>query len=123
LLGTSSAASDQVILSGALIKGSGGGPFLFDFAGTATADIAANLPTQTSTFRYTLATFGSNSGFTAADFGYTNFVGGYAGTFSLDGNNLYFNTVVTPEPGTVGFLLLTGAPIALLLRRRKRNAR
>ncbi|MDX1932851.1 MAG: autotransporter-associated beta strand repeat-containing protein [Capsulimonadales bacterium] len=124
LLGTSSAASDQVILSGALIKGSGADPFLFDFAGTSVADLNTAISSAPSgKYRYTLATFGSNSGFAASDFEYANLSQGYGGTFSLDGNNLYFDAAITPEPGTVGFVLLTGVPIAVAVRRRRRIAR
>ena len=122
LLKTSSAASDEVILSGSLIKG-GSGTYNFDFLGTTSADLAIAMPTPSSHLKYTLSNFATNGGFSASDFSYTNMADGYGGVFSMDANNLYLIAYVLPEPGTAGLVLFTGMPMALLLVRRTKRSR
>jgi autotransporter-associated beta strand protein len=101
-----SAASDQLVLSGAMTKGTGDF-FRFDFGNTGDASVARP---------YTLVTaVGGFGTFAATDFTYTGLSSGVTGSFEINGNNLNFVTVI-PEPGT--WVLLGIAASFLLWRRR-----
>jgi autotransporter-associated beta strand protein len=101
-----SAASDQLVLSGAMTKGTGDF-FRFDFGNTGDASVARP---------YTLVTaLGGFGTFAATDFTYTGLSSGVTGSFEINGNNLNFVTVI-PEPGT--WVLLGIAASFLLWRRR-----
>jgi autotransporter-associated beta strand protein len=102
-LSSSSNASDQLLISGALTKGTGSG-FTFDFLGGGF---------QGAT--YTLLTFGSSTGFSAADFAFTNLGAGLTGTFAVQSNAVTFTAV--PEPRSA-FLLLVAAVFCGFRRRR-----
>jgi autotransporter-associated beta strand protein len=95
-LSSSSNASDQLLISGAFTKGTGSG-FTFDFLGGGF---------QGAT--YTLLTFGSSTGFSAADFAFTNLGAGLTGTFAMQSNGVTFTAV--PEPRSI-FLLLIAAMV------------
>ena len=82
-LGSSSAASDLLSLSGALTKGGGSG-FLFHFSDAGSAPQIGNV--------YTLITFASASGFSASDFSYdyNGAAGTLTGHFVLNATSLLF---------------------------------
>ena len=91
-LSSDSAASDQLVLSGAMTKVAGSF-FHFDFGGTG----------DTTTARtYTLITAAGGFGtFSATDFTYTGLPTGVTGTFAINGFNLTFTTtpaVTNTEP-------------------------
>ncbi|MBA8885198.1 hypothetical protein [Dokdonella fugitiva] len=88
-LGANDAASDQLILSGALTR-QGTGSFAFDFSDGATP------PSAGAT--YTLIRYASQSGFDAADFSYvyTGSASALVGEFRLDPDALRFVVISTP---------------------------
>jgi autotransporter-associated beta strand protein len=102
-LSSASNASDQLLISGAFVKGAGSG-FTFDFLG-------GGLQGAT----YTLLTFGSSTGFSAADFAFTNLGAGLTGTFAVQPNAVTFSAI--PEPRG-GFICLAAAMFLGLRRRR-----
>jgi autotransporter-associated beta strand protein len=77
--------SDRLGLTGALTRGAAG---TFGFAFTSSTGLAAGNV-------YTLASFASTN-FTAADFSYAGLPDGFAGTFSIAGNQLRFAIIGTP---------------------------
>lgn len=85
-LSASGATSDQLLLSGAMTKGTGS-LFQFDFGGTG----------DTGTARaYTLVTATGGFGtFVPGDFSYTGLPVGVTGNFTIVGNDLIFTTVVS----------------------------
>jgi autotransporter-associated beta strand protein len=76
-------ASDRLAIDGVLRK-SGVGAFAFDFGGTGAEGT------------YTLMTFASQSGFSAADFSAVNLGGGLTGEFVLSGTQLQFVASAPP---------------------------
>ncbi|MDA3873346.1 MAG: autotransporter-associated beta strand repeat-containing protein [Kiritimatiellae bacterium] len=104
-LSNSDNSSDQLDLSGAFTKGSGGF-FTFDFLGTGAAD-------QT----YTLVNFGSTN-FAVDDFEYTGLASGLSGEFSLNGDNLQLSVI--PEPGTFTLLIIGFCGLAFTMKRRRK---
>jgi hypothetical protein len=62
-----------------------------------------------------LLTFGSSSGFSAADFAFTNLGAGLTGTFAVQPNALTFTAI--PEP-RAAFMYLAAAVLCGLRRRR-----
>jgi autotransporter-associated beta strand protein len=102
-LSSASDASDQLLLSGAFVKGTGSS-FTFDFLGGGLQGVT-----------YTLLTFGSSTGFSAADFAFTNLGAGLTGTFAVQPNAVTFTAI--PEPRTA-FLGLAAAVLCGLRRRR-----
>jgi hypothetical protein len=130
LIKSSSAASDEVILSGALTRG-GAGTYVVDFSGTTSTDLLAGLTASAAPgevlpyathYKVTLATF-SSTNFNPTDFIYENLASGYGGAFSEDANNLYFSTWLLPEPGSAGMVLFAGIPLAIGLVRRRQQGR
>jgi autotransporter-associated beta strand protein len=130
LIKSSSAASDEVILSGALTKG-GAGTYVVDFSGTTGADLLSGLTTAaspgtvhpfTTHYKVTLATF-SSTNFSASDFTYENLASGYGGAFTEDTHDLYFTSWLLPEPGSAGMILFAGMPLAMVAIRRARRGR
>jgi autotransporter-associated beta strand protein len=105
-LSTTSDASDQFLVSGSFTKGDGGS-FNFDFLGGGFE--GAN---------YTLLTFGSVAGFSAADFQFTNLGPGLTGTFALQSNAVTF--AVIPE---THIAVISVAGLALCGLRRHRHSR
>ena len=100
---SSSANSDQLVLGGALTKGT---------AGTFNFTITQNTGFSTSA-TYTLMTFGSDSGFSAIDFG-----GAPTGMeFDLTSTSLLLDPV--PEPATFALLGMGGLIAGWQIRRRK----
>jgi fibronectin-binding autotransporter adhesin len=111
-LSNSSNASALLVVTGTLAQG-GGTDFIFDFEGTGYFDgVDVENPNI-----YTLMDFGTNSGFTVSDFGYTNLAGGIRGSFILGATDLQF--AVIPEPAAWGVLL--GGMALLAAWRRKRS--
>lgn len=91
-IGANQAGSDELILTGALTKGTAG-TFLFNFN-----DISGGASAGQT---YTLISAGSiGGGFTASDFS----ASGLSGTFSIVGNSVDFTVAAVPEPST--YLLL-----------------
>lgn len=82
--------SDLLALSGGVHKSPSGGPFIFHFSD------GNGAPTLGTT--YTLITFASNAGFTAADFSYdyTGANNGLVGTFAMTANALQFTPTALP---------------------------
>jgi hypothetical protein len=109
-LSNSDATSDQLLLSGAMTKGTGS-IFDWDFGSTGVLG---------STYTLVTATGGFGSGaaeFFASNFTYSNLSSGLTGTFSISGSNLQFTTFsAIPEPTSALAGLLIGAG---LLRRRR----
>jgi hypothetical protein len=98
-----SANSDELALNGALTKGT---------AGTFNFTITQNTGFSTSG-TYTLITFGSDSGFSAIDFG-----GAPTGMeFDLTPTSLLLDPV--PEPSTAALLAIGGLLAVRQIRRRK----
>ncbi len=103
--------SDLISLgSGVFGKGTGS-TFVFDFQNS-------GIGTAASPTTYTLATFGSSTGFSVGDFSYIGLTGGYTGTFALSGGALQFQVV--PEPGSVA-LLLGGFGMLVGMQRTRRR--
>lgn len=96
--------SDQLQIASAFVKGTGSG-FTFDFLGGG-FDGAT----------YSLVTFGSTIGFSAADFQFTNLGAGLTGTFAMEPNAVTFTVV--PEPSAL-LGCLAGAMLCGLRRRRQ----
>jgi autotransporter-associated beta strand protein len=109
-LSSSDNTSDQLVITGDLIKGTGtlGTDYVFDFMGSQ--------PVWNTT--YTLATFASAIDFTSGlNFTATNLGAGSYSTsfFTLNSNSLTFTAVPEPTSSLAGLLLTAG-----LLRRRRR---
>lgn len=107
-LSNSDATSDQLVLSGAMSKGTGS-IFDWDFGNTGAFDTTYTLVTAVSGF----GTFNA-----LTDFSYSNLASGVTGSFSISGSNLQFTTFsAVPEPTSAlaGLLISAG-----LLRRRRR---
>lgn len=107
----SSNASDKLILSGNMTKGTGS-IFEWDFGGTGVLDNTYTLVTAAGGF-------GSGASlFTAGNFSYKNLASGLTGSFSISGSNLQFATSYSPIPeptsALAGLLITAG-----LLRRRR----
>jgi autotransporter-associated beta strand protein len=109
-LSPSDTTSDQLVITGDLIKGTGtlGTDYVFNFMGSQ--------PVWNTT--YTLATFASAIGFAdGLNFTATNLGAGSYSTsfFTLNSNSLTFTAVPEPTTAVAGLLLTAG-----LLRRRRR---
>lgn len=78
-------ASDRIVLSGALTKGSGTTNFVFDFVGTAAAGT------------FTLMEYASTD-FAVGDFTYTNLASGFSGTFQTNATQLQFVVTSSGSP-------------------------
>lgn len=87
-------STDRVVLSGALAKGDAG-PYVFHFSDGVGGPPVAGVV-------YTLVTFGSYSGFTAADFtfDYAGANAGLDGTFALNATSLTFTPTSTKATST-----------------------
>jgi autotransporter-associated beta strand protein len=101
--------SDQITITGGFLK-SGDGAYSFHF------NDGIGAPQETT---YVLLSFGSASGWTAADFSYvyTGSQTGFSGFFTLNADNLSFTVV--PEPSSIFLLMVSAA----FLGRRPRNRR
>jgi autotransporter-associated beta strand protein len=104
----SGTSSDSLTIAGAFTKGSVG-QYTIDFGNTGTAGNT-----------YTLATFGSSTFSSGADFTFANLASGVTGTFNLGTNDLTFTTTAAiPEPSTYAAILGIGALGFVIYRRRK----
>jgi autotransporter-associated beta strand protein len=101
-------SSDLLAITGgnSFLKGSGG-PFTFDFAGSATAEGWYKLVDWA----------GGSTTFDVMDFAGVNLGGVYASEFAIQDNALYVNVV--PEPSTYALLILAGAGLAGRVWRRR----
>jgi autotransporter-associated beta strand protein len=102
-------ASDKLVLSGAMTKGTGS-IFEWDFGNTGVLN---------STYTLVTAAGGFGSGgslFSASNFTYKtgSLASGLTGSFSISGNNLTFTVVPEPTSALAGLLITAG-----LLRRRR----
>jgi autotransporter-associated beta strand protein len=105
----SSNASDKLILSGAMTKGTGS-IFEWDFGGTGVLNNIYTLVTATGGFG------SGESAFIASNFTYKagSLASGLTGSFSISGNNLNFAVIPEPTSALAGLLIGAG-----LLRRRR----